>query len=224
MAVLRVIGDVHAQIDFTIREGKSCFLDLIAGVPFSVQIGDKGDDEAYAELTSQVDPAAHRFFPGNHDHYDCLPAHCLGDFGEVSLGGVQFFFVRGAASLDKKKLLETGRRIGRQLWFPEEELDAKQMAAAQEQFIQSKPLIIISHDAPTRIARFVHKDTSRSGSFSPSRTSDFLESLLEIHRPKLWLFGHYHHDWEYTEEDTCFRCVGELSYVDIDADGNTFGR
>lgn len=77
----------------------------------------------------------------------------------------------------------------------------------------------MSHDAPTRIARFVHQDTSRSGSLSPSRTSEFLETLLELHRPKLWLFGHYHHDWDYTEDGMHFHCVGELSFVDIDAEG-----
>lgn len=141
MAVLRVIGDVHAQIDFVIRKGKRSYLDLITDVPFSVQVGDMGDDEAYSLLASQVDSAAHRFFPGNHDFYDCLPEHCLGDFGEMLLGGVQFFFIRGAASVDKSKLLETGRRVERKLWFPEEELDDKQMDGARQQFVQSRPLM-----------------------------------------------------------------------------------
>jgi len=220
MVALRVIGDVHAQIDFVMREGRRSYLDLIAGAPCTVQLGDMGDCETYAELESEVDPAAHRFFPGNHDHYDCLPIHCLGDFGEVSLGGICFFFVRGAASIDKDKLLATGKRLGRTLWFPQEELNDTQMAVVKEYFSDARPSIMISHDAPTGIARFVCKDCSRDGNYTPSRTSDFLETLLALHRPRLWLFGHYHHDWDYSENGTCFHCVGELSYVDLDADGN----
>lgn len=190
----------------------------------SVQLGDLGDDEAYTEIESQVDSAAHRFFAGNHDHYHCLPVHSLGDFGEVTLGGVAFFFVRGAASMDKAKLLETGKRIGRQLWLAEEELRDDQMSAARQEYSAAKPQIMISHDAPTRIARFVCQETSRGeAEFVSSRTSDFLETLLETHRPKLWLFGHYHHDWEYAEFGTHFRCVGELSFVDIDPNGQLVG-
>jgi predicted phosphodiesterase len=59
--------------------------------------------------------------------------------------------------------------------------------------------------------------------FCPSRTTDFLERLLEQHRPRLWLFGHHHRDWRYREGETLFVCVGELSYVDIDRADNVRG-
>lgn len=220
MTQLRVIGDVHAQIDFALRRGAPTYLELIANCGHSVQLGDMGDGEAYAELEAQVDAQNHRFFPGNHDHYNCLPTHCLGDYGVATLGGVTFFFVRGAASTDKDKLLRVGRSRGRQLWFEEEELTDHQMSEAKELFGQVRPSIMITHEAPTRVARFVHHDTCRSKTtFGTSRTSEFLETLLEIHRPGLWLFGHYHRDWSYYEDDTRFCCVGELSFLDIDAKG-----
>jgi hypothetical protein len=56
--------------------------------------------------------------------------------------------------------------------------------------------------------------------FRPSRTSQFLDHLLAVHRPRLWLFGHYHHDWSETIGPTRFICVGELSYVDITGDAD----
>ena len=119
---LRIIGDVHAQVDFSLRKDRASYLEIIAGCSYSVQIGDMGDAEAYDALVEHVDSTKHRFFGGNHDHYPFVPSHHLGDFGFHSIGGVDFFFVRGAKSSDKKKLLETGERLGRTLWYPEEEL------------------------------------------------------------------------------------------------------
>lgn len=217
---LRVIGDVHAQVDTVFGRGKPTYLELVAGCEYSLQIGDMGDGETYSELDEFVDVQRHRFFPGNHDHYNCLPAHSLGDFGSVTHGGVDFFFVRGAASTDKTKLLQTEKRVGRQLWFENEELSDQQMSDAKVEYASAKPRIMMSHDAPSRIAQFVCEDISRSRQpFQESRTSEFLESLLEIHRPELWLFGHCHQDWTYREEGTKFRCIGELSFVDIDDAG-----
>lgn len=223
---LRIIGDVHAQIDEFLWGRKCSYLDLIADCPYSVQLGDMGDGEAYDILTERVDPEYHCFFPGNHDHYHCLPAHSLGDYGEVTSGGVRFFFVRGARSTDKATLIRRGKEIGRQLYFEDEELTDAQMAGAREEYVRARPLIVITHDGPTRFARFAFENASRYRvgtprvEFQPSRTSEFLEQLLDIHRPRLWLFGHHHHDWRYTEDGTTFVCVGELSFVDIDAEGN----
>ena len=83
---------LHGQIDFALRKNARPYLESISECPFSVQIGDMGDAETYAELTSMVDATRHRFFGGNHDHYDFLPTYSLGDFGKFCLGGIDFFF------------------------------------------------------------------------------------------------------------------------------------
>ncbi len=121
---LRVIGDVHAQIeqaDLFTRDARP-YLELIAGAAYSIQLGDMGDRETYEHLVSHVDAGRHRFFPGNHDHYDGLPPHSLGDFGAVHWGGVDFFFVRGAWSSDRELLVRLGREQGKTLWFRQQEL------------------------------------------------------------------------------------------------------
>ena len=229
---LRVIGDVHAQIDdadlFT-REARP-YLEIIADAACSIQLGDMGDRETYARLAADVDAGRHRFFPGNHDHYDRLPPHSLGDFGPVLLGGVGFFFIRGAWSSDREELIQLGREQGKTIWFKQEELTDEQMGAASEEYLRVRPRIVLSHDAPTHVARFAWQharrfSAPRSGAvFCRSRTTDFLERLLEHHQPRLWLFGHHHRDWRHQEGGTLFVCVGELSYIDIDADGNVHGR
>ena len=229
---LRVIGDVHAQIEqadqFT-RDARP-YLEIIANAPYSVQLGDMGDRGTYEQLATRVDAGRHRFIPGNHEHYDWLPPHNLGDFGLVHWGGVDFFFVRGAWSSDRELLLQLGREQGKTLWFKQEELTDEQMHAALEEYSRTRPLIVLSHDAPTHIARFAWHHACRfsvpnsRAVFCASRTTEFLEQLLEHHQPRVWVFGHHHRDWRRKEGRTLFVCVGELSYVDIDSAATVHGQ
>jgi hypothetical protein len=183
-----------------------------------------GDAETYAVLESLVDGQKHRFLAGNHDHYGSLPRHELGDFGGFCLGEVEFFFVRGARSGDKQELVRRGRELGRKLWFEEEELSEAQLAEALDAFVECRPRIVLSHASPSRITKFVHEYIRLRDPYQlarnsePSPTTEMFERMLEIHRPELWCFGHHHHDWHYREEGTDFRCVGELSYLDLDVD------
>jgi hypothetical protein len=227
MTVLRIIGDVHAQFhpdDVAVRDGRG-YLELIADAPYSVQVGDMGDGETYDQLIAHVDAGRHRFFPGNHECYDRLPPHSLGDFGAVSWGGVDFFFVRGAQSADKDVLVRMGREQGKTLWFPQEELTDEQMAAAEREYLLAKPTIMLSHDAPTEIAWLFTEYARRfravnpEGSLPPSRTKVFLARLWEQHQPRLWAFGHHHRNWKHREGPTQFVCVGQLSHIDVDAAG-----
>jgi hypothetical protein len=231
MTALRIIGDVHGQIgpdDLYTRDARP-YLELIAGADYSIQVGDMGDGETYDQLGAAVDPGRHRFFPGNHDHYDHLPPHSLGDFGAVRWGGVDFFFIRGASSADRDKLVRRGRELGKTLWFEQEELTEDQMRAAERLYARTRPGIVLSHDAPTEIARLAWQHARRLSApspeavFRPSRTSEFLMRLLGHHAPHLWAFGHYHRDWRYREGEIAFVCVGELSYIDITSAGAVCG-
>jgi hypothetical protein len=231
MSTLRIIGDVHGQIepDDLLTAQARPYLELIAGAPYSIQVGDMGDGETYHQLVAHADPGRHRFLPGNHDHYNQLPPHSLGDFGAARWGGVDFFFVRGAESADRDKLVRLGRELGKTLWFEQEELTGDQMQAAKEQYLRAQPEIVLTHDAPTEIARFAWDHARRArppvpgAVFRSSRTNAFLGWLLGHHAPRLWAFGHHHRDWRYREGRTLFVCVGELSYVDITPDGEVLG-
>src|SRR5947209_2924936 len=124
MTTLRIIGDVHGQVqldDLLSRQSRPYF-ELIADVSYSIQVDDMGDGETYDHLVANVDAGRHGFFPGNHVFYDVLPPHALGDFGAVCWGGVDFFFIRGAESIDRAKLVKLGRDLGKTLWFEQEEL------------------------------------------------------------------------------------------------------
>lgn len=232
MSTLRIIGDVHGQItaeDLSLRDAQP-YLDLIAEAELSIQIGDMGDQQTYDQLRSLVDPDRHRFFPGNHDHFPHLPPHCLGDFGTVTHDNLQLFFIRGAASFDKDRLIDLGKELGTQLWFEEEELSENQMSAAEHAYLEARPTIVLSHDAPSRIAELAWSHAMKQGPprpgarFLPSRTNQFLTRLWEQHPPMLWIFGHHHRDWVGTSDGTQFICLGELSYLDLDSEGNVIRR
>ena len=223
MKILRIIGDVHGQIlaDDLVARKPHPYIDLISDADYSIQLGDMGDGETYEQLIARVNDQRHRFIPGNHDHYNQLPSHNLGDFGAISFGGADLFFVRGAESTDRTILIALGKRLGKTLWFEQEELSDEQMQEAEHEYVRCSPRIVLSHDAPTDIARLAWKHASQyrtpdpEFSFHPSRTNEFLSRLLECHAPELWVFGHHHRDWKYQDDKTLFVCVGELSYVDI---------
>ncbi len=212
---LRIIGDVHGKVDWNILN-KPSYLGQIEGCEYSVQIGDMGNKETYQFLNACIDSSCHKFFPGNHDDYDHLSEHCLGDYGELKHGGIEGFFVRGAFSVDKKVRLRDGIP-----WWACEELSENVHDDVVEQYTRLEPRLVLSHDCPVSVSEFlVHKKNHRryglpEGSIQ-TKTGELLERLFSISQPKVWVFGHYHEDWHLQINGTEFYCLGELSYLDLD--------
>jgi hypothetical protein len=91
--IIRLLGDVHYKVP--------SYMNLIKDAEYSIQLGDWGFN--YSQL-NKVDDTHHKILAGNHDNYDNMDRfpHFLGDFGVYSVGGYDFFFIRGAFSVDKK--------------------------------------------------------------------------------------------------------------------------
>lgn len=197
---LTLVGDVHSNVADYIR--------LVEGSEYSVQLGDLGFDYS---LLAQLNPARHRFLPGNHDNYAALPPHALGDFGVWRIPGADpdefsgdIFFVRGAISIDRFSRTENVD------WFPQEELSDKQFAEAIRLYAEIKPDFVISHDAPSSVIPYL-------AHYRPNaRTNKGLQRMLEIHRPTRWFFAHHHFTWGKAIEGTLFMCLGELAAIDMD--------
>jgi hypothetical protein len=123
-------------------------------------------------------------------------------------------------------LLEMSRQVGKLLWHAQEELTDAEMKAAERAYVAARPTIMLSHDAPTEIARQAWAHAMRlappnpEAAYRPSRTSEFLARLWRQHAPRLWAFGHYHRDWSDRSGPTTFHCVGELSWIDISSEGD----
>ena len=147
----------------------------------------------------------HSLFGGNHDNYDVI-GDCpnnLGDYGEVTLGGVTLFYVRGAWSIDH------AMRIQGRDWWPEEELSYRQCQEVLGMYQELKPELIITHECPAEVTEAMGFNLIRT------RTGELLQQMFDQHKPREWFFGHYHIDWKQTVKGTQFQCLPELHHVNI---------
>lgn len=196
-----VIGDVHGKYKRyheIIREKNRH--------PFTIQIGDFGFDY---ETLKNVDPKHHVFIGGNHDNYDKVKdcPNYLGDFGyTVNFNGLDFFYYRGAWSIDR-----IYRTIGID-WWEQEQVSMENFAKAKELYEQIKPDVMLTHDCPESIISYLLPPNYR---IYKNTTCCALQSLFEIHQPKIWIFGHYHVSWSKIINNTEFRCLNELECYDI---------
>lgn len=194
---MKIIGDVHGN--------HADYLDIIDNADYSVQVGDFGLNW---DCLSGVDHNRHKIIGGNHDNYSSVQSfpHYMGDYGMVSHGGIEFFFVRGEQSVDAHL------RIEGKTWWRAEELEISEGYKAITAYEQSKPDIVISHGCPASVVPFF---ITNSMKVNPSRTAQLLDAMLEVHRPKLWIFGH-HHITETLKDGSClFRCLNELETMEI---------
>jgi predicted phosphodiesterase len=192
---------------------------LISGIPYTIQVGDLSLDYQYMGI---VDAVRHRVVAGNHDNYDNLTPHFLGDFGFHSFplknGEFKFFFIRGAFSIDRE-----WRILGRSYW-DNEELDWGKGYQVIETFKREKPEIVFSHDCPRELIPMV---ATYPGKFLASRTHEMLQQCFEAHQPRLWVFGHHHRNWRQKVGNTLFFCLDghmpqhghEMGYIDFDENG-----
>jgi hypothetical protein len=175
-----------------------------------------------------------KFIRGNHDSPADCRAHLnyLGDYGYYS--DLKLFYLGGAYSIDHEWRKAHNRMHPRQpVWWEDEQLGEEDLASAFKLYVDVKPNLVISHEAPSRVAKepsFINAvisthacgmDKLNSGN---SRTSKALDAMLAHHEPALWLFGHYHVNWDssvsrshrYYEhearvDDTRFICLPELT-------------
>ena len=136
---ITLIGDVHGKYE---RYHK--IIRQIDNYPYTLQVGDFGFKY---DTLKNVDSTKHLILPGNHDQYDiCYNyPHFLGDYGYTSLNRVEFFYFRGAYSIDRQY-----RTIGID-WFEQEQVSIDQFMKARELYREIKPDIVLTHDCPESI-------------------------------------------------------------------------
>lgn len=217
---LRIIGDCHGLIKIGRKRGYPplgrTYLNIANGCEYSVQVGDMGFD--YKDLV-HLDHTKHVFLGGNHDNYDLYPTTpwALGDYGMKQIGCLNFFFVRGAFSIDKKGRIYNQWQSGHKTWWENEELSYGQGMYALKAYTDTKPDVMITHDCPESISNMVGDSGVLAAFGIPedfvSTTQRLLQAMLEVHQPKYWFFGHYHKNWQKAVDMTLFTCINELSYV-----------
>lgn len=195
---LTIIGDVHGKYDK--------YYQIIEKHPFTIQLGDFGFKY---DTLKNLDPNNHKIIGGNHDNYDKIKdvPHYLGDYGFTTVGGVSFFYYRGAYSIDRQH-----RTIGID-WWSNEENNIDTFLKARELYREVKPDVVLTHDCPESVSLYL---LSPYAKIYQNITGWALQELFSIHQPKIWRFGHHHNSWNMTINGTDFRCLNELEIEDID--------
>lgn len=213
---MRYIGDVHGKY----RRYK----EIIRGAPASIQVGDlgigfrriegpnAGHEYGNPPHALMVEHNA-RFIRGNHDNPEECRKHSQwipdGHYDPVT----KTMFVGGADSIDKQF------RIKDYSWWEDEELSYRDLAELVDKYEHYKPEILVTHDAPQIIAAEIIRPLllTHPGwlKFEMTRTRMAFQQMLQIHQPKLWIFGHYHISFDHEIHGTRFVCLAELEYKDL---------
>jgi hypothetical protein len=231
MSKLRAIGDIHGCINKAKRlPYLPTYIDMVNELgpdDISVQLGDMGFD--YKPLKN-VSWRNHMFIPGNHENYDTLPTciHSFGDYGFVDGRVYEFFFVRGGFSIDKRYRVRAEQLGQGKSWWAEEELNHAQGLACLQEYETVKPAVVMSHDCPSSVSNMIGNPDILQAFGWPAdmvtTSQELMQQMLDIHRPKLWIFGHYHKNIGFTYKDTHFICVDERHYIDFDRSWNIVGK
>jgi hypothetical protein len=199
---MRFIGDVHGKWQ--------TYADLCSEVYSSVQVGDFGigfGDTPDFLVNGVWANGNHKFIRGNHDD----PAECkqydsfIPDMSYDSKHDI--FYIGGALSIDKAY-----RTDGVNYWS-DEELPILELQQAVDMILDIKPAIMVTHDIPEVCVRQLFSFYNNE---YPSATRQALDAAFELHKPKLWIFGHWHTSVDSIIDGTRFVCLNELETLDID--------
>ena len=214
---LRIIGDVHGKY----RE----YCKVAQGAEFSLQLGDMGFNYGVMDFEKKffkLSDDKHKFFGGNHDNYDTYDKveSALGHWGSYELGSVNFFFIRGAYSIDKVSRQCHYQQTHSKIWWEAEELNYTEANKCVHEYAQVRPDLVITHACPFSVAKIVgNPEVLRLFGHDPdtfqTNTQRLLQACFEIHQPKQWYYGHFHINRKTELKGTKFRCIDELGFVDI---------
>lgn len=200
--MITLIGDLHGKYEryHRIIRQKDRF-------PYTVQLGDFGFNY---DTLKNVDPKNHVFIGGNHDNYDKVDniPNYLGDFGyTVNFNGIDFFYYRGAYSIDRQY-----RTVGID-WWEKEQNNIETFMEARELYRSIKPDVVLTHDCPEILVAYL---LPAGAKIYQNTTSWALQELFNVHQPKLWIFGHWHRSWSMSLNGTEFRCLNELETYNLE--------
>lgn len=207
----RFIGDVHGLKN----ELALVLHNIPEDVTSVVQVGDMGvgfgqGDYWHESLEDMLSTVNGRFIRGNHDN----PSQCREMQTWIKDGRIEndVMYIGGAWSIDY-----AWRTKGIDLW-DDEELSSQEFYDLLQVYDYVRPRVMVTHDCPLSVSEelFINTGKSFSGRQFKTRTGSAFETMFEIHKPKLWIFGHWHCDADRVINGTRFICLNELSYADVD--------
>jgi predicted phosphohydrolase len=170
----------------------------------TIQVGDFG--AGFAEIPELA--PKHKFIRGNHDNPAICKAHLNWIPDGAFWGKESMYFLGGGLSIDR-----ANRVLGETYW-DDEELTFGELYQEITRFEILKPRIVVSHCAPHEIGiKLFPTNTKR---YFDSRTANAFDAMLAVHKPEMWIFGHYHQTVRQVIDVTTFMCLGELHSLNLE--------
>ena len=211
MTKIRFVGDLHGHL----YEFKLVVENTPKEIDKIIQVGDFGigfgqSDYWHESLNDYMIENNIYFIRGNHDN----PAMCKTMKSWIQDGIIEddVMFVGGAWSIDRQW------RTKDYDWWEDEELSHERLYMITHVYNYVQPRVMVTHDCPLSVSEelFIKRGKSFSGTQYRTRTGAAFQEMFEMHKPKLWIFGHWHCDVDEVIDGTRFICLNELSYADID--------
>jgi Icc-related predicted phosphoesterase len=204
----KFIGDVHGYF--------SRYEKIIREYPDTIQVGDMGVGfRKWPHGEWQANPphdkmvaSRSRFIRGNHDNPLICKRHSqwIADGHVEKLDGLTGMFIGGGLSIDKDYRIEDFS------WWPEEQLSQIEMNRIADIYEKVRPEIMVTHECPITASDAIPHSHHY---YDHSRTAQFLQSLWNFHKPKIWVHGHHHISVDHVIEGTRFVCLAEMEMRDI---------
>jgi hypothetical protein len=203
MKSIRFIGDVHGNW--------KRYKKIINECDVSIQVGDFGVGFS-GHSNPPYDPMKkgdHKFIRGNHDNPNVCQTHPFW-IQDGSLIHDKIFCIGGAKSIDAHMRTEGLN------WWSDEELSYKQFLKLCDNYEKYKPEVVVAHEMPESLTYIVCSKCNLTKFDDSSITRQFLDNILEIHKPSLFIHGHWHVDHHTIHNGVEYIGLGELNFVDLE--------
>ncbi len=203
MKSIRFIGDVHGNW--------KRYKKIINECDTSIQVGDFGvgfsghSNPPYDHMKK----GDHKFIRGNHDNPNVCKTHPFW-ISDGTMIHDKIFCIGGAKSIDAHMRTEGLN------WWSNEELSYAEFLKLCDDYEKLKPPIIVAHEMPESLTYIVCAKQHITKFDDTSITRQFLDNILEIHRPELFIHGHWHVNHHTVYNGTEYIGLGELNYVDLE--------
>lgn len=203
---MKVLGDIHGRLHELARVMRSVEGEVLCVGDVGIGFSGVGQNPSLSKRFW--------FIRGNHDWPYWCKKHpqFAADYGMWR--GI--FVIGGARSVDQAD------RVEGKSWWRDEELSHRECEEALALYEQAKPRVVVSHDCPFSVQPELKRHVVKENPFlevygepRPYPQTVMMDRMLEIHRPDLWLFGHWHTKWQKQVGKTLFRCVHIFELVDI---------
>lgn len=203
----RIIGDTHGNWQ--------SYLNIIEGSSQSLHVGDFGLGPIWKRNPIEnYDTEKHFFIRGNHDDLRTCQEqpNYIKDGTVKNIPGTSdsIMFVGGAWSID------WAYRTSGLTWWEDEELSYEELDRMISIYEVVRPKVMITHEAP----EFLVHDFGVKIFDVPSRTRSAFEAMWKIHKPVLWICGHWHLEYDRVFEGTRFIVLDCDSWIDLDLNGD----